>query len=211
MSIPWRRNGQIWLALSLGAFFLSPPALAQEDEALPPEARVILEELLQKEREAQNRLEQKLRPLREASERELLPARQAAARMLRALQDRLTRAGALDEALAVREAVRRALGILPDPGVLHLTEADIGKTMIFEVRGSTQGSVWGSEVYTADSHLGTAAVHAGVLKPGQKGLVRVRVLGGQQKYMGSTLRGVTTQPYGPWPVSFTIEPEKLEQ
>lgn len=199
------------VAAFAAALILSPLARAQEDEALPPEARAVLEELLQKEREAQERLEQKLRPLREASERELLPARQAAAHKLRALQDKLTRAGALDEAVAVREAARRALGILPDPGVLHLTEEDIGKTMVFEVRGSTQGSVWGTEVYTTDSHLGTAAVHAGLLAPGQKGLVRVRVLGAQQKFAGSTQRGVTSQPYGPWPVSFVMEPVKVEQ
>ena len=79
-------------------------------------------------------------------------------------------------------------------------------TMTFEVIGKTEGSVWGSEVFTADSHLAAAAVHSGVLKVGQRGAVRVRIIGGQQSYAGSKKNGVESLAYGPWKVSFTVAP-----
>ncbi len=124
---------------------------------------------------------------------------------LKVLQARHTRAGELDEALAIRAEIRRVQGVLPDPGVLHVTDDDIGKVMHFEVTGASSGEVWGTEVFTGDSHLGTACVHAGLLKPGQRGLVRVRVIAGQREYFASTRNGVPSKPYGPWSVSFTVE------
>jgi len=58
--------------------------------------------------------------------------------------------------------------VLPDPGTL-LRFQETGKTLYFEVVGSGQGTVWGSDFYTADSHLATAAVHAGALEQGEQG------------------------------------------
>jgi hypothetical protein len=79
------------------------------------------------------------------------------------------------------------------------------------VTGSTEGSVWGSEVFTSDSHLGAAAVHSGVLQPGQKGVIKVRVLGPQKSFMASTRNGVTSNAYGPWHISFTVEKVRMER
>ncbi len=33
-------------------------------------------------------------------------------------------------------------------------------------------------------------------------------LGAQQEFFASTRNGVTTLPYGPWPVSFTLEAKR---
>jgi hypothetical protein len=57
-------------------------------------------------------------------------------------------------------------------------------------------------VYSLDSTLALAAVHAGVLKPGQAGTVRVKILGPQPNLAASIRHGVTSQPFGPYPGSF---------
>ena len=52
--------------------------------------------------------------------------------------------------------------------------------------------------------LGTVAVHAGVLKLGQTGIVKVTILPGQNGYTGSTRNGISTSDYGPWGGSFVV-------
>ena len=143
--------------------------------------------------------------IRQRAEDEIKPLRKQLIGKLKRLQDNYTRAAMLDEALAVRDKIRALRGIKPDPGYLRATVEDIGKSYLFEVTGSLQGSIWGSEVYTSDSHLGAAAVHAGVLKPGERGVVLVKILPGQKSYRGTTSNGVVSNSYGPWSVSFTVE------
>ena len=94
---------------------------------------------------------------------------------------------------------------MPDPGEVLASPQDVGKSYLYEVTGSAEGSIWGTEVYTTESHLASAAVHAGVLAPGEKGVVRVRIIAGQKSYLGSTHNGVTSEGYGPWNCSFTVE------
>jgi len=143
--------------------------------------------------------------IRQRAEDEINPFRKQVIRKLKSLQDKYTRAAMLDEALAVRDEIRALRGVRPDPGYLRAVDGQIGKRLLFEVTGSLNGSIWGSEVYTSDSHLGAAAVHAGLLKPGEHGVVLVRILPGQKSYQGSTANGVNSNAYGPWSVSFTVE------
>jgi hypothetical protein len=98
-----------------------------------------------------------------------------------------------------------------DPGNLMAFENQIGKTFVFRVTGSATGSVWGTDVYTADSNLATAAVHAGVLKSGQTGVVRVQMVAGLQSYAGSTRNGVTSGAWSAYGAAYTVraaEPAK---
>ena len=64
--------------------------------------------------------------------------------------------------------------------------------------------VWGTDIYTMDSTLAQAAVHAGVLRPGQSGLVRVTILGPQPGFQGTLRNGVSSHDYGAW-AGFRIE------
>ena len=80
-----------------------------------------------------------------------------------------------------------------------------GETITIPTVGAVTGEVWGSEIYTDDSSLGAAAVHAGVLRPGEFGFVRVTILGGEASYRGSGRNGVTSQDYGEWSGSFRIQ------
>ncbi len=96
-------------------------------------------------------------------------------------------------------------GVLTDPGTLSQYRGERGKTLLFEVTGSDTGSVYGTDVYTDDSTLAAAAVHAGVLKAGQKGVVKVTMLPGQDDYPASTRHGITSTPWGKWDSSFRVE------
>jgi hypothetical protein len=67
------------------------------------------------------------------------------------------------------------------------------------VTGQVNGAVWGSEVYTLDSQFAVAAVHAGVVKAGETGTVRVEIVESPPNFAGSTKNGVTTQPWAAFP------------
>jgi hypothetical protein len=147
--------------------------------------------------------------IQKKADEEIQPLRKRAILKLKALQDKYCREARLDEALAIREKIKEIKGILPDPGQLRISPADIGKVFHFEVVGNPQGAVWGTEVYTSDSRLAAAAVHAGVLQIGQKGVVTVRVLPGQKSYQGSTANGVTSRDWGKWSLSYTVEKGRI--
>jgi tetratricopeptide (TPR) repeat protein len=70
-----------------------------------------------------------------------------------------------------------------------------GKVLYFEVTGRNNGSLWGTNVYTDDSDLATASVHAGALQAGETGAVRVTILPGYKRYVGSTRNGVTSESW----------------
>jgi hypothetical protein len=92
----------------------------------------------------------------------------------------------------------------PDPGSLTAFQNQVGQVFAFTVTGAANGAVWGSDVYTADSTLAVAAVHAGVLAVGKTGMVRVRIVAPPPSFTGSTANGVTTRPYGSFPGAYQI-------
>lgn len=64
---------------------------------------------------------------------------------------------------------------------------------------------WGGpEVYSADSQLASAVVHAGLLVDGEAGIVEVQCLGPQERFHGSSANGVTTQDWRAYPQSYAI-------
>jgi len=97
--------------------------------------------------------------------------------------------------LSVEDALEIANAV-PDPGNLTNLTGEPGKRMAFKVTGSLAGQVWGTDIYTADSPLAAVAVHAGVVRPGQTGVLRLVILGPHPAFKGSTRNGVTTAAYG---------------
>jgi|GEM_PF-2073508 len=77
---------------------------------------------------------------------------------------------------------------------------------IFEVMliNTGLGSIWGTDIYTDDSSLSTAAVHAGLVAPGERGTVRLKITGAQTSYAGSTRNGVTSNGYGSYAGSYQL-------
>lgn len=94
--------------------------------------------------------------------------------------------------------------VLPYPDDLTVFRGRNDEYLTFEVTGNASGGVWGSGIYSDDSALATAAVHAGLLKDGQAGVVTIEVLPGQDSYEGSESNGVTSQSYGSWEGSYQI-------
>jgi hypothetical protein len=82
-----------------------------------------------------------------------------------------------------------------------LKEGDVRR---FRVTGAA-GIVWGTDLYTTDSAVAAAAVHAGVLKIGQTGVIKVTILPGQLSYAGSERNGITTNAWGGYHQSFKVE------
>ena len=98
-------------------------------------------------------------------------------------------------------------GIVNDPGSMTSYRKYQGQTYSVKVTGTDQGSVWGGAdgIYTDDSRLGKAAVHAGLLRVGQEGIVKVTLVAGQPKYTGNTQNGITTTNYGAYQGSYKFE------
>ena len=95
-------------------------------------------------------------------------------------------------------------GVLPDPGNMTGYRGQNGQSFRFQVTGAESGSVWGTDVYTDDSVLARAAVHAGLLQPGETGVVTVMVLPGQERYDASYRNGVPSRAYGRWSGSYAF-------
>ena len=69
---------------------------------------------------------------------------------------------------------------------------------------STGGTVWGTDVYTDDSAICGAAVHAGVIALAAGGTVEIEIRPGLASYQGSARNGVTSSNYGAWSGSFVF-------
>lgn len=69
---------------------------------------------------------------------------------------------------------------------------------------SSGESVWGTDAYTDDSRVCTAAAHAGVLDLARGGTVALTIAEGRGGYEASTRNGVTTRSWGAWSRSFTF-------
>lgn len=70
--------------------------------------------------------------------------------------------------------------------------------------GALSASVWGTTIYTDDSSICTAAVHAGVITREQGGSVRVFVHGPRNGFVGSGDHDVLTRSYQWFPGSFAF-------
>jgi len=70
------------------------------------------------------------------------------------------------------------------------------------------GPVWGSGIYTDDSSICTAAVHAGAITREKGGIVSFEIQDGLPVYRGSEQNGIVSRDYGNWPGSFVIVSEE---
>ena len=101
----------------------------------------------------------------------------------------------LDQGLLAADAPARILDLCETPGT----------TYYFRVLGASDGMVWGTDVYTGDSMLPTAAVHAGVVKAGEAAVVKVTVMAPLGQYQGSVRHGVTSHDYGRYGTAYRVD------
>jgi hypothetical protein len=86
----------------------------------------------------------------------------------------------------------------PDQGT-----APVGARVRFEcAAGGVGGPIWGTGIYTEDSSICEAAVHAGIITRARGGTVIFELLGAQPSFRGSVQNGVASASYGEWPRSF---------
>ena len=127
----------------------------------------------------------------------------------RASSERLRRSTALLAALLLA-------GALPLRAQQHQLLAEWGRN-VTEFRGQVGrritlvcppngqvGSVWGTDVYTDDSPVCPAAVHAGLITPSSGGIVTIVIEPAAASYAASTRNGVSSQPFGQWQGGFSF-------
>ena len=93
---------------------------------------------------------------------------------------------------------------LPSPGNLSAYAQKVGETFAFSVTGRIGGSIFGTGTYTTDSDLASAAVHAGVLKDGEKGVVQVTIVEPPNQFSGTTANGITSSSWQAYPGAYTV-------
>ena len=81
-----------------------------------------------------------------------------------------------------------------------------GKTLKFKCPpGGKESSVWGTDIYTVDSSICNAAVHAGKLKMESGGSVTIELRAGEATYKGTTRNGIRTNDYSKYGQSFVVK------
>lgn len=94
---------------------------------------------------------------------------------------------------------------MPSNGSMDKFGDMTGKTFSLTLTGSRGGKIWGTDIYTDDSNISTAAVHANALKEGETGTILITMLPGQSSYSGSERNGVTSNDFDSWRSSYRIE------
>ena len=87
----------------------------------------------------------------------------------------------------------------------------VGQTMTLACSpGGEAHTVWGSDIYTADSSICTAAVHSGLITFQQGGTVTIELRAGRPLYGTSERNGVISSAYGAWQQSFVFKAPNTE-
>lgn len=80
----------------------------------------------------------------------------------------------------------------------------IGSRFAYRCPAGSAGSAWGTDIYTHDSSICTAAAHVGRITTATGGDVTIEMVAGQPSYTGSTRNGITTSSWGAWSCSFSV-------
>ena len=113
---------------------------------------------------------------------------------------RVTLTPQLDTALVYSSAI----SIATANDMTAYSTSDIGKIYKMTITGAGGGAVWGTDIYTNDSYIPTAAVHAGQVTVGQTKDVYIKIIEGQNNYPATTRNGVTTSSWGAWGLSYSF-------
>jgi hypothetical protein len=76
-------------------------------------------------------------------------------------------------------------------------------------RGSAS-TIYGTDIYTDDSSVCTAAVHSGLITLKLGGKVTIEIRPGAKSYTGSTRNGITSESYGSWVGSYVFVTSRVQ-
>ena len=79
---------------------------------------------------------------------------------------------------------------------------NIGRKYCYKIKGSSEGIVWGDNIYTDDSNIAKAAVLEGKCQLGQEKIVGIKMIEGKSSYSSASRYGVSSVTYGSWPASY---------
>ncbi|MGH8204204.1 MAG: LCCL domain-containing protein [Steroidobacteraceae bacterium] len=84
--------------------------------------------------------------------------------------------------------------------------AQAGQTLSFICPASDGGKakLYGTDVYTDDSPICAAAIHASALKAGRAGVVTILIGNGAKSFKGSDRNGIASHDYGAWGHSYSF-------
>ena len=101
-----------------------------------------------------------------------------------------------------------AQGMLADEAPRTMLEhcAEVGQAWYFRVTGEAEGPLWGTDVYTGDSSVACAAMHAGLAKAGETVVLRAVVVEPPPRFAGSQRHGVTSHDFERYGTAFRLEP-----
>lgn len=87
-----------------------------------------------------------------------------------------------------------------------MVSGEIGQTYRFKCpSGGKEGSVWGTDIYTLDSSICNAAVHAGKFTRESGGSVMIELRPGESSYKGTARNGIKTSDYAAYGRSFVVK------
>jgi hypothetical protein len=83
--------------------------------------------------------------------------------------------------------------------------SQVGQTFTYSCPANlAAATIWGTDMYTDDSPICTAAVHKGIITRAAGGTVTIKIEPGQSTYTGSSKNGVGSGGYGSWPGSYSF-------
>ena len=82
---------------------------------------------------------------------------------------------------------------------------EVGHSIDAMLTARVHGHIYGDGVYTDDSDVATAALHAGYLQPGETKLVKVYVTGPCRKFLKSFRNGIQSHRFSHFPGSFAFD------
>jgi hypothetical protein len=201
-----QRTSSIYLlaALVLGAC-ASRVGIAEEIAAPPTLAEIVAA------------YEAKAKAIQDRARAEIAAEQTRTIDALRMLREQFVKEGKVAEADVVAAEIRKlntrrvggAAGVaVAAPASPAQWRGRVGESYFCELTGAIGGSVWGTDVYTDDSDLQAAAVHAGALKVDETGVVKITICAPLESYPSSERNGVAAREWGAWDGAYTIERAK---
>jgi thiol-disulfide isomerase/thioredoxin len=112
---------------------------------------------------------------------------------------RIEREARADAARIAEQARQPAFG---EPSIRRLS---IGDRVTIEITGRAAGAVWGDAVYTLDSDVGTAAVHAGLLHVGETKAITVWIVPAPNSFAEADRNGVQSRKWDKYHAAFIVQ------
>lgn len=113
------------------------------------------------------------------------------------------RRGKLSKA-QIRRILDQGLLAADAPSNMQALSDLVGASYYFRVTGAGEGTIWGTDIYTGDSSLAVAAVHAGLVKPGDSAVIKVTVVPPLNAYQGSLRNGVTSHDFARFGTAYRL-------